>query len=143
MSSLSAMTWPFRIAFMLASSMNKRSGELWPLGQLGAGCDARGRRLQHIAELHPVRRQHRSDAIAVVVDQVDRTGARHDGDDLLAAPCRRKRAGEPAAVLLVDGHGERDAVKSRLGRRLGAMMGIAAAQDDRFALAGPGAAQIG
>src|SRR5207253_5173537 len=73
-----------------------------------------------------------------------RARTRYDDDDGVAGSCRRELAGEPTAVLLVDGERERDAGKPRLrGRRGGGMMRIGAPQDDRFALAGPGAAQVG
>src|SRR5215469_5656219 len=60
-----------------------------------------------------------------------------------ARPRRRKRAGENAAVLLVDGHGKGDAVEPRLGRRRRSMMRIARPEDDRLALPFPGPAKVG
>src|SRR5262249_27164072 len=54
-----------------------------------------------------------------------------------------KRAGKPPALLLVDGRGERHAVEPRLGRRGRGMMRVARPEDDRLALAFPGAAKVG
>jgi hypothetical protein len=97
----------------------------------------------HVAPLHAVRRQDRPDGIAIVVDQENRIVARDHGDELVVAPRRRKRAGEPAIVLLVDGHGEGDAVEPRLIRWGGSMMRIPCPEDDRLAIAVPGAAKVG
>src|SRR5215470_20079784 len=86
------------------------------LGQLRAGYHARGLRPVHVAPLHAVWRQDRADRIAIVVDYQNRVVTRDRGDELFVAARRRKRASKPAAVLLVDGHGESNAVEARLGR---------------------------
>ena len=115
----------------------------WPLpGQLRARRDARSRRQMEVADLHPIRRKHRRRVVAVVVDHKDRAGPRHDGDDRLAVPHRRKRPGEAAAILLVDQQRERNARHPRLTRPSRGMMGVPA-QDLRLALTLPGAAQVG
>src|SRR5580704_13308605 len=101
-------------------------GELWLLGHLRAGCDAPGRKSRHIAEFHLVRRKHRPRSPAVIIDQVDGDGVGYDGDDLLAVLCRRKRSGEAAAVLHVDGRGEWDGRKPRLVRPGAGVMLISA-----------------
>jgi hypothetical protein len=62
-----------------------------------------------IAELHAVGREQRAPGMAVVVDQVDCAGARHDRDHGLSTPGRREGAREAAAVLLVDAQRERHA----------------------------------
>src|SRR5262249_51417466 len=112
------------------------------LGQLRAGYHLRGLRPVHVAPLHAVWRQDRADRIAIVVDHQNRVVARDRGDELFVAARRGKRAGEPATVLLVDDGGERDAVEPRLGRRGRGMMRIARPEDDRLALAFPGAAKV-
>jgi len=97
----------------------------------------------HVAPLHPVRREHRSDGVAVVVDHEDRAVARHDRDHRLVAARRREGTEEAAAVLLIDGQRERSAVKSRLVRLRPRMMRMRAAQYDRMAFAFPSAPKVG
>src|SRR5262249_20360621 len=121
----------------------RRRSTLRLLGQLRAGCAAGGLRKVHVAPLHAVRRQDCADRIAIVINQQNRVVARDHGDELVVAARRGKRAGEPAAILLVDGRGERDAVEPRLGRWGRSMMRIARAEDDRLALAFPSAAKVG
>src|SRR5215471_4227410 len=113
------------------------------LGQLGTGGDAQARPLLQIAELHPVRRQYGCECVAVVVDRIDGARTRQDGNDRFLAARRGPCAGEPAAILLVDDHREWDAREPRLVGGLGAMMRVAGTAYDRFALASPGAAQVG
>src|SRR5262245_36764674 len=126
-----------------AGSTSQAADRLWLLGQLRAGYHARSLRPVHVAPLHTVWRQDRADRIAIVVHHQNRVVTRDRGDELLAAARRGKRAGENAAVLLVDGRRERDAVEPRLGRGRRGMMRIARPEDDRLALAFPGAAKVG
>src|SRR4026207_1767981 len=97
-----------------------------------------------IAELHAVRREQRPPGMGVVVDYVDRAGSRHDPDHGLRAPGRRERAGEAAAVLLVEDHRERHAGEPRLRCPRDRMMSVSSTTaDDRFTLALPRATKIG
>src|SRR5262245_6869178 len=116
---------------------------LRPLGHLGAGGQARRLRQVHVAKLQAVRRQDRTHRISVVVDQQNGVVARDHGDELVVAARRGKGAGKSAPVLLVDRHGESDAVEAWFGRWRRGMMGIPGADDDRLALAFPGAAHVG
>src|SRR5262245_3254329 len=126
-----------------AGSTSQAADRLRLLGQLRAVYHARRLRPVHVAPLHAVWRQDRADRIAIVVHHQNRVVTRDRGDELLAAARRGKRAGENAAVLLVDGRRERDAVEPRLGRGRRGMMRIARPEDDRLALAFPGAAKVG
>src|ERR1700722_14224663 len=94
-----------------------------------------------VAYLHPIRREHRARAIAIVIGHEDRTGARYDSDDRLAVLRRRKCSEEPAAILLVDYQREWNAGESRFVR-LGIRMMLPSAEDDRMTVALPSPAHL-
>src|SRR5262245_15248327 len=119
------------------------ASRLWLLGQFGARRDARGRGHMHVAEFDPVGCQYRADGVSLVVDQQDRAVTRYDREDLLTAARRGERAGESAAVLLLDDQGKWNTAQFRLAWSGCRMMIVAAAESERLAFALPGAAQVG
>ena len=84
-----------------------------------------------IAELHPVRCQHRPETVAVIIDHVDRTRARDDSAMTLSLPRDDENVPENRRPsCLVDRHRERNAGQPRLRRLLSSVMRIATSHDD-------------
>ena len=95
----------------------------------------------NVADLHPIRREHRAHGIAIVISHEDRACARYDSNDRLAVLLRRKCSEEPATILIVDYEHEWNAGKSRFVR-LGIRMMGPYTDGDRMTVALPGTAHL-
>lgn len=72
-----------------------------------------------ITELQPVRRKHRSERVAIGIDDVHRAVACDDADDWLGRSRRRELPGKATPILLVDRQREGNTRQSRTLRRSG------------------------